>query len=77
MDNKKAEATQGKYGPSKLTIEPSSIKKANPDYYPGGLRQPIEDTATLPSWGVFVILIISFLLLKKLIYIKDEKRHGQ
>ncbi len=79
MENKEnMKDGQGKYGPSKLTIEPSTIEKAQTTegYYGGGLRKPIDGTYQLPTWAVFVVLIIAFFLLKKLIYIKDDKRHG-
>ena len=64
---------------SKVTIEPVTFKKYNQEYYPGGLRKSpdIKEQLQLPSYGVLVILIIFFVLLKKLVYIKDEKRHGR
>ncbi len=31
----------------------------------------------LPTWGVIVILMIAFVVLKYFIYIPDEKRKGQ
>jgi hypothetical protein len=36
-----------------------------------------NDQFKMPTWGLLVVLIISFLILKGFIYIKDEKRHGQ
>lgn len=75
MENKDA-----KFGGSKLTVEPTKIDMAptTEGYYKGGLRKPIDGTMMLPTWtGVLPILIISFFLLKKMIYIKDEKRHGK
>ena len=64
---------------SKVTIEPVEFKRYNKEYYPGGLRKSpdMKEQPQLPSYGIFIILIISFVLLKKLIYIKDKKRHGQ
>lgn len=64
---------------SKITIEPVKFKKYNKEYYPGGLRKSpdIKEQFQLPSYGVLIILVISFVLLKKLIYIKDGKRHGK
>ena len=31
----------------------------------------------LPTWGVIVVLVISLVILKSFIYIKDPKRHGK
>ena len=64
---------------SKVTIEPVSFKKYAQEYYPGGLRKSpnTKDQMQIPSYGILATLIICFLLLKKLIYIKDEKRHGK
>ncbi len=42
------------------------------------IRFPSKDGYfTLPTWGLLVILIIAFLILKFFIYIADEKRHGK
>ncbi len=38
---------------------------------------PKEERLTLPTWGLLVILIIAFFMLKYFIYIQDEKRHGK
>lgn len=38
---------------------------------------PKYDQFRLPTWGLLVILIIAFFLLKYFIYIADEKRHGK
>lgn len=63
---------------SKLVVEKSNNVLYNTEYYPGGLKKSQQTPSMkLPTWGVFVILIISFFLLKKLIYIKDDKRHGK
>jgi hypothetical protein len=35
-----------------------------------------DQTMLSPVW-VVVILVISFIILKKFIYIKDEKKHGK
>ncbi|MCB9094510.1 MAG: hypothetical protein H6621_05520 [Halobacteriovoraceae bacterium] len=31
----------------------------------------------LPSWALMSVLIVAFFVLKKFIYIKDDKRHGK
>lgn len=31
----------------------------------------------LPTWGVLLVLILAFFVLKSFIYIKDKKRHGK
>jgi hypothetical protein len=36
-----------------------------------------KDQFMLPTWAVIVVLFIAFFLLKAMIYIKDEKRHGK
>lgn len=64
---------------SKITIEPVKFKKYNTEYYPGGLRKsPKSDTQfKLPTYGIFAVLVVCFIILKKFIYIKDKKRHGK
>ena len=64
---------------SKVTIEPVGFKKYNMEYYPGGLRKSpeIKKQYQLPAYGVFIVLIICFVVLKKVVYIKDKKRHGK
>ncbi|MCY4643998.1 MAG: hypothetical protein OXB88_05215 [Bacteriovoracales bacterium] len=64
---------------SKVTIEPVTFKKYNEEYYPGGLRKSpdAKEQLQLPTYGIFAVLVVSFFLLKKLIYIKDKKRHGK
>ncbi len=32
---------------------------------------------SMPTWGIIVLLVIAFFLLKSFIYIKDKKRHGK
>lgn len=39
--------------------------------------RPRNDSPMAPTWGVVVFLIITFLVLKTFIYIKDGKRHGK
>jgi len=40
--------------------------------------QPIQkDQLKLPTWGALALLVIAFIVLKSLIYIKDKKRHGK
>lgn len=41
------------------------------------VQKPKEAQLQLPTWGVIVVLIIAFFLLKTFIYIKDGKRHGK
>ena len=38
---------------------------------------PKKDQFFLPTWAIIVVLFIAFFLLKGMIYIKDEKRHGK
>jgi hypothetical protein len=38
---------------------------------------PKSEQMKLPTWGLLVILIIAFFILKYFIYIADEKRHGK
>ena len=35
------------------------------------------DQLTVPTMGIVITLLIIFFILKKFIYIKDPKRHGQ
>lgn len=52
--------------------------KANPEYYEGGLHRPYKEMPMhLPWWGPIPVLIACFLVLKWMIYLKDEKRHGK
>ena len=37
----------------------------------------MSDQFHLPTWGIIVVLIITFFILKSFIYIKDGKRHGK
>jgi hypothetical protein len=41
------------------------------------IQHPKENQLKLPTWGVMVILIIAFFILKPFIYISDKKRHGK
>jgi hypothetical protein len=36
-----------------------------------------HDQLSMPTWGLLVVLIIAFFILKGFIYIKDDKRHGK
>jgi pilus assembly protein TadC len=36
-----------------------------------------EGQLYLPTWGVIVVLVISLVILKSFIYIKDQKRNGK
>jgi hypothetical protein len=38
---------------------------------------PKKDQLKFPTWGLLVILIISFFILKYFIYLVDDKRHGK
>lgn len=41
-------------------------------------HQPIRDGQfAMPTWGIIIVLIISFVILKSFIYIKDDERHGK
>lgn len=40
-------------------------------------QYPKKDQFFLPTWAIIVVLFICFFLLKGMIYIKDEKRHGK
>ncbi len=40
-------------------------------------RFPPKSHFTLPTWGLLLILIGAFFILKYFIYIADEKRHGK
>ena len=64
---------------SKVTIEPITFKKYNAEYYPGGLRKSPDSNTQfkLPTYGIFIVLVAFFIILKKVIYIKDKKRHGK
>jgi hypothetical protein len=39
--------------------------------------QKVKNSPMLPTWGVIVVLIIAFFVLKSFIYISDKKRHGK
>jgi hypothetical protein len=38
---------------------------------------PHKDQFKLPTWGLMLILIAAFFVLKYFIYLADEKRHGR
>ena len=60
------------------TVKVDVAGNANPEYYPGGLKRPYDEMPMhLPWWGPIAVLILAFLILKWMIYIKDEKRHGK
>lgn len=41
-------------------------------------HEPIRDGQfAMPTWGIIIVLIISFIILKSFIYIKDDQRHGK
>ena len=45
--------------------------------HPYKMPRAIDEQLKLPTWGVIVVLFIAFFLLKSMIYIKDELRHGK
>jgi len=36
-----------------------------------------QDQLSAPTWSVLVFLVISMVILKSFVYIKDVKRHGK
>lgn len=36
-----------------------------------------EGQFKMPTWGLLVALVVSLVVLKSFIYIKDKKRHGK
>ncbi len=45
--------------------------------HPYQMPKKADEMFKLPTWSVIVVLFIAFFLLKALIYIKDEARHGK
>ncbi|MCE3013104.1 MAG: hypothetical protein LW878_08555 [Proteobacteria bacterium] len=45
--------------------------------HPYQMPKKADEMAYMPTWMVIVVLFIAFFLLKALIYIKDEARHGK
>lgn len=43
----------------------------------GPLKPMTPDQYTFPYWGIPIVLIVVFVILKLFIYIKDDKRHGK
>lgn len=43
----------------------------------GPLKQAMPDQSTFPYWGIPIVLIVLFVVLKMFIYIKDGDRHGK
>lgn len=43
----------------------------------GPLKQSMPDQLTFPFWGIPIVLIVLFVVLKMFIYIKDGYRHGK
>ena len=41
------------------------------------VRFPMEEQLSVPTWSIIVFLIITLVILKSFIYIKDDKRHGK
>lgn len=52
------------------TMKTSSIVDKN-------VQVPNQDQVIAPTWFVIVALIIALVVLKKFIYISDDKRHGK
>lgn len=52
------------------TVKTSSIVDKN-------VQTPQNDQMQAPTWFVIVFLIIALVVLKKFIYISDDKRHGK
>lgn len=41
------------------------------------VQMPKQDQLKFPTWGLLVVLVIAFFVLKTFVYIKDDKRHGK
>jgi hypothetical protein len=41
------------------------------------VQMPKQDQFKVPTWGLLVVLVIAFFILKTFVYIKDDKRHGK
>lgn len=41
------------------------------------VQMPKPDQLKVPTWGLLVVLVIAFFILKGFVYIKDDKRHGK
>lgn len=41
------------------------------------VQMPKHDQSKVPTWGLLVVLVIAFFILKGFVYIKDDKRHGK
>lgn len=41
------------------------------------VKMPKQDQFKSPTWGLLVVLVIAFFVLKGFVYIKDDKRHGK
>lgn len=41
------------------------------------LKPVVPEQATFPYWGIPIVLIVLFVVLKMFIYIKDGDRHGK
>jgi hypothetical protein len=41
------------------------------------VKFPMQDQLAVPSWGIVVFLIVTLVVLKKFMYIKDVKRDGK
>lgn len=38
---------------------------------------PRQEQLSVPTWSIVVFLIVTLVILKSFIYIKDDKRHGK
>ena len=41
------------------------------------VKFPMQDQLSVPSWSIIVFLIVTLVILKKFMYIKDSKRDGK
>ena len=53
----------------------SEVKESVANY--GPLKPLTMGQLEFPYWGIPIVLIIIFIILKLFIYIKDDKRHGK
>jgi hypothetical protein len=58
-------------------IKKPEVFKSESSIFSHPIQHPKPDQMKLPTWGVIVVLIIAFFILKPFIYITDKKRHGK
>ncbi len=61
----------------KTNTKKAEVFKSESSIFSHPISFPKKNQAYLPTWGVIVILIIAFFILKPFIYITDKKRHGK